>query len=116
MGDDLIVALADIVGAANVLAGDAIGEEYTRDEVLTVSPAVPVAVVRPADTREVAAVLALATARRVPVTALGSGTGLSGAAVPADGAMVVSFERMNAVLEIDEANHVAVVQPGVTLA
>jgi glycolate dehydrogenase FAD-linked subunit len=116
MGDDLIVALGDIVGAANVLAGAAISEEYTRDEVLTVPAVVPAAVVRPADTAEVAAVLALAAAQRVPVTARGSGTGLSGAAVPADGAIVVSFERMNAVLEIDEANHVAVVQPGVTLA
>src|SRR5205085_3079021 len=52
----------------------------------------------------------------IPVTARGSGTGLSGAAAPEPGGIVVSFERMNRVLEIDTENHVAVVQPGVTLA
>src|SRR5258707_13554696 len=41
---------------------------------------------------------------------------MSGACVPREGGIVVSFERMNAVLEIDTANHGAVVQPGVTLA
>jgi glycolate oxidase len=51
----------------------------------------------------------------VPVTARGNATGLSGAVVPRPDAIVVSFERMNEVLEIDEENHVAVVQPGVSL-
>ena len=53
--------------------------------------------------------------RRVPVTARGSGTGLSGACVPVEGGVVVSFVRMASILEIDLENHVAVVQPGVTL-
>jgi glycolate oxidase len=75
----------------------------------------PAAVVRPATTDQVARVLALANEHRIPVTARGSGTGLSGACVPRADGIVVSFERMNAVLEIDTANHVAVVQPGVTL-
>jgi glycolate oxidase len=52
----------------------------------------------------------------VPVTARGSATGLSGAATPLPDGIVVSFERMASVLEIDTENHVAVVQPGVTLA
>ena len=51
----------------------------------------------------------------MPLTARGSGTGLSGACIPVDGGIVVSFERMNEILEIDLENHVAVVQPGVTL-
>ena len=59
--------------------------------------------------------LKVADELHVPVTARGSGTGLSGAAIsPADG-ILVSFERMDAILEIDLDNHVAVVQPGVTL-
>ena len=49
------------------------------------------------------------------MTARGSGTGLSGACIPSDGGIVVSFERMKRILEIDTENHVAVVQPGVTL-
>jgi glycolate oxidase len=76
---------------------------------------VPVAVVLPATTAEVSAVLALADTRGVPVTARGSGTGLSGACVPRPGGIVVSFERMAAIVEIDTENFVAVVEPGVTL-
>jgi len=49
------------------------------------------------------------------VTARGAGTGLSGACIPRQGGIVVSFDRMNQVLEIDTENHAAVVQPGVTL-
>ena len=49
------------------------------------------------------------------MTARGSGSGLSGAAVPIENGLVISFERMNKVLEVDTTNQVAVVQPGVTL-
>jgi glycolate oxidase len=57
----------------------------------------------------------VADENRTAVIARGSGTGLSGAAVPRPDAILVSFERMNQILEIDTANHVAVVQAGVTL-
>lgn len=107
--------LAGVVGAEHVLPGDAVAD-YGHDEALSVAAQVPAAVVRPADTAEVAAILRVAAARGVPVTARGTGTGLSGAAIPAPGGLVVSFERMAAILEIDLDNHVAVVQPGVTLA
>ena len=109
-------ALRDIVGADNVLAGDRILEDYTHDECLTVEHQVPLAVVKPGSTDEVAAILRWANETGTPVTARGSGTGLSGAAQPHGAGVLVSFERMNRVLEIDEANHVAVVQPGITLA
>src|ERR1035441_8136538 len=58
----------------------------------------------------------LAASLRMPLTPRGSGTGLSGGCTPVDGGLVVSFERMNRILEIDTDNHVAVVEPGVTLA
>jgi glycolate oxidase len=51
----------------------------------------------------------------VPVTARGAGTGLSGACVPRADGIVLAFERMNRIVEIDVDNHVAVVEPGVTL-
>ena len=70
---------------------------------------------RPA-TAEVAGLVAIANEHRIPLTARGSGTGLSGACVPVAGGAVISFERMNRILEIDIDNHVAVVQPGVTLS
>ena len=114
--DNLIDLLADIVTAEHVLTGDAIDEDYTHDEALTVEPHDPQAVVRPATTEQVSRVLRLANEAGIPVTARGSGTGLSGACIPSRGGIVLSFERMNRVLEIDTENHVAVVEPGVTLA
>jgi glycolate oxidase len=111
-----VAPLAAIVGDAHVLRGDAIAADYTHDEALTVAHQAPAAVVRPQTTAEVAAILSWANANGVAVTARGSGTGLSGAAQPQLDGIVVSFERMNQVLEIDEENHVAVVQPGLTLA
>lgn len=115
MADELVPGLRAIVGDDHVLLGDDIAEEYTHDECITVDAAVPDAVVRPADTGEVAAIASFCNEHGVPLTARGAGTGLSGAANPRAGGVLLSFERMNAVLEIDADNHVAVVQPGVTL-
>lgn len=112
---DLLEALGSALPADRLLAGDAIGEDYTHDECLTVSPGTPAVVVRPESTAEVSEVLRVADELGVPVTARGSGTGLSGAARPVDGGILVSFERMASVLEVDRDNHAAVVQPGVTL-
>jgi len=113
---ELIDLLADIVTAEQVLTGDAIGEAYSHDEVLTVEPHAPDVVVRPESSEQVSQVLRLANDAGVPVTARGSGTGLSGACVPSRGGILLSLERMNRILEIDTENHVAVVEPGVTLA
>jgi glycolate oxidase len=112
---DFGTALAAVVGAENVDVGEQVGEDDTHDECLTVTGARPEAVARPATTAEVAGIVAECERRRVPVTARGSGTGLSGACVPLEGGVVVSFVRMASILEIDVENHVAVVQPGVTL-
>jgi glycolate oxidase len=108
--------LAAIVGVANVDVGDRISDDATHDESLDGVPVRPRAVVRPGSTDEVAAIVRAAGAEAVPLTPRGSGTGLSGACTPVAGGVVVSFERMNRILEIDTDNHVAVVQPGLTLA
>jgi glycolate oxidase len=108
--------LSDALGGDRVLTGDAIGDDYASDEALTAVATMPAAVVLPQSTADAATALRICDEQRVPVTARGSGTGLSGAAVPVAGGVVVSFERMRRVVEIDTANHVAVVQPGVTLA
>jgi glycolate oxidase len=112
---ELVDLLTGAVGADNVVAGDAVKDDYARDEALTVTPQRPLAVVLPATTDEVAAVLRLADEHRVPVTARGAGTGMSGACVPRPDGILVSFERMAAILEIDTENFVAVVEPGVQL-
>jgi glycolate dehydrogenase FAD-linked subunit len=114
--DALVEQLAAVVGTANVLTGDAVKEDYGHDEALTAVPQSPLAVVLPSSTAEVAALLQVADEARLPVTARGSGTGMSGACIPQANGIVVSFERMNHILEVDEDNFVAVVEPGVQLA
>ena len=111
----LLDALAEVLAPDRVLGPEVASEDYSHDECLTVAPRRPAAVVLVESTAEVSAVVKLAAERKVPITARGSGTGLSGAAIPAVGAIVVSFERMNRVLELDPDNHVAVVQPGLRL-
>jgi glycolate oxidase len=109
-------ALSEIVGREHVLTGDAISDDYARDEALTLTPRKPDWVVRPATAAHVAHVLQLASEAAVPVTARGSGTGLCGACVAVRGGILLSFERMKRIKEIDVDNHMAVVEPGVTLA
>jgi len=112
-----ISALSEIVGEGNVLAGtDEAALDYGHDEALTATAVPPMAVVLPGSTDEVAELVRWAAAWDVPITARGSGTGLSGACIPRSDGVVIAFERMAEILEIDTANHVAVVQPGVTLA
>ena len=111
----LVDLLAEAVGADNVLAGDAVKDDYAHDEALTATPQAPVAVVLPGTTDEVAAILRIADGHGVPVTARGAGTGLSGACIPRPDGVVVSFERMASIVEIDTENFVAVVEPGVQL-
>jgi glycolate oxidase len=115
MANGAIELLAGVVGAEHVRTGDAIKDDYGHDEALTAEPQRPLAVVSPASTDEVAAVVHLADEHRIPVTARGAGTGMSGGCIPRPDGIVVSFERMNRILEIDIDNFVAVVEPGVQL-
>jgi glycolate oxidase len=112
---DLEARLLDVVGAQQVLVGDAIGDDYTHDEALTGVPVRPLAVVRAGSADDVVSVLRICDELGVPVTARGAGTGLSGACVPRADGIVLALERMNRIVEIDVENHVAVVQPGVSL-
>jgi glycolate oxidase len=108
-------ALAEMVGAKNVIYGDSERlEPFSHDETAEKDyAAMPEAVVRPGSSEEVAAVLAFATRERIPVTPRGAGSGLSGGCVPALGGIVLSLDRMNRILEIDLDNLVVVAQPGV---
>ncbi|MBP2319627.1 glycolate oxidase [Kibdelosporangium banguiense] len=112
---DIKTTLSDVVGAEHLLTGDAIGEDYAHDEALSREPVKPAYVARPENAEQVALLLKAAAEQGIPVTARGSGSGLSGASAPRENGLLISFERMNAILEIDTENHVAVVQPGVTL-
>jgi glycolate oxidase len=91
----------------DVLAG------YAHDEAEWAPYELPAAVVRPRTPEEVQAVVRSCIEHRVPVVPRGAGTGLSGGANAVAGSVVVSLERMDAVLAVDELERFAVVQPGV---
>ncbi|ORV47061.1 FAD-binding protein [Mycolicibacter engbaekii] len=114
--DDIAARFSKIVGETGLLTGDQISPDYGHDEALVGAPVTPRYVARPETAEHVAALLAAATEAKVAVTARGSGTGLSAAARPCPDGLLISFERMNAILEVDTENQVAVVQPGVTLS
>ena len=67
----------------------------------------------PADTAEIAAIARLCNEHRMPLVVRGAGTGYTGGAVPLRGGVVLSMERFNRILEIDDENLLAVVQPNV---
>lgn len=86
---------------------------YSRDESAFTRSGRPAALVRPTSTEQVSAVCRLASRLRVPIVPRGAGTGLSGGSCAVDGCIMLSLERMNAIVEIDTVDAVAVVQPGV---
>lgn len=111
----LLEQLRKAVGESNVVPGAAVHSDYTHDEALKLEPVVPLALVLPGSTSEVSEVLKVAHEHGVPVVARGSGTGLSGAAVPVADGLLLAFDRMKRIREIDTENQVAIVEPGVTL-
>lgn len=94
-----------------VMPGESM-EKYTRDETEDLRFA-PEAVALPGTVDEVSALLAFCNRHRIPVTPRGAGTGLSGGALARHGGVMVSLERMNRIIEIDEANLQARVEAGV---
>jgi glycolate oxidase len=112
----LLVQLEAVVGSAYVLTAQlteadvyhAYGHDHTEDLHF-----VPDAVLRPGTTEEVSQIMRLCHESRVPVTVRGAGTGLSGGALPIHNGVVISMERFNKIIEIDERNLQATVEPGV---
>jgi FAD/FMN-containing dehydrogenase len=103
--------LAAIVGAGQVLAGEDIAERY-RVDISRKHSSRPAFVVRPGCTDEVAKIVSLAAAQRLPVTVIGGQTGTVGGAVPAEGGLGLSLERMNRIVEIDAAALTITVESG----
>ena len=103
--------LRTIVGSGHVSTDEPSRILYGTDALKRGAPAD--AVVFPANTREVAAIATLCSEARVPLVPRGAGTGYTGGSVPTHGGVVVSLERMNRILEIDEANLLAIVEPNV---
>ncbi len=104
---------------------DATGEPYLRRGAEGVAPYAadalgkghpPDLVVIPGSTAEISAIARACDAHRVPLVVRGAGTGYTGGAVPTRGGVVLSMERLNRIVEIDEANLLAIVEPNVITA
>jgi glycolate oxidase len=111
MQSELIAELVSLLGPTAVLSSPEDLMLYEYDG--SVELGSPRCVVFPACTQDVAAIVRLANRYETPIVGRGSGTGLSGGAIARNGGIVIVFSRMNRILEIDEANLRAVVQPGV---
>jgi glycolate oxidase len=110
--DDLFLArLCAIVGTEHVRTDAEARETFGVDALKRGHLAD--AVVWPAHTAEVAAVARLCHESRTPLVPRGAGTGYTGGAVPSHGGVVVCLSRLNRILEIDEANLLAIVEPHV---
>ena len=81
---------------------------------MTLFRVVPDLVLLPATSQEVQAIVKVCHRERIPMVARGSGTGLSGGALPVKGGVVIGVSRMNRILEVDIPNARVVVEPGVT--
>jgi len=108
---EFLDAVTTLLGPSHVKTDDVSRLAYGTDALKRGTPAD--VVVLPGSTQDVAAIVRLCAAHHVPIVPRGAGTGYTGGAVPTRGGAVVSLERMNRIVEIDEANLIAVVEPHV---
>jgi glycolate oxidase len=107
---EFISKLKSICGEGNVLTSqlESFAKDYTEDLFY-----LPEVVVIPETKEEISAILKFCNANLIPITPRGAGTGLSGGALPVSGGIVISMTRFNRIINIDERNFQATVQPGV---
>jgi glycolate oxidase len=111
--DAIVAALGAIVPGEGVIASEA-GRRPFECDGLTAYRQLPMVVVLPETTAQVAAVLRYCRAEGIKVVPRGAGTSLSGGALPLADGVLLGLSKFNRILEIDYANRCAVVQPGVT--
>lgn len=108
----ILNAFQEIVGKDQVLADEEALMEYSHDETEKLIY-LPEVVIKPSNTEEIAAIMKLCNEHRIPVTPRGAGTGLSGGALPHLGGVLLSTEKLNKILSIDERNLQVITEPGV---
>ena len=111
MDQTIIDEIIKIVGKENALTSHEERKCYSFDA--RTDGTIPDLVVFPTSAQEVSQILILANKHRFPVIPRGQGSGLTGGSIPINGGVVLTFTRMNKILEIDAKNLVAVVEPGV---
>ncbi len=107
----VIEKLANIVGTENISTAPEELSCYSYDG--TGKVFLPEAVAFPQSAQEISAILMTANEHNFPVVPRGAGSGMTGGSLPVDGGLVLVTSRMNRILEIDQDNMIAVVEPGV---
>lgn len=109
---EIISQFEAIVGEGYIILEAGARHDYSHDKTEDYS-FMPDVVLKPATPEEVSAILKVCNKYLLPVTPRGAGTGLSGGALPIRNGVVISMERFNQILNIDELNLQATVEPGV---
>ncbi len=107
-----ILEFKRIVGPSYVLVDDESLFNYGHDETEHLNFP-PDLVIRPRTTKEISDIMRICNEYRIPVTPRGAGTGLSGGALPQNGGVLISTDRLNSILHIDERNLQVTTEPGV---
>ena len=108
----ILKRLEDICGSKAVFADHETLDTYSRDETLGLSHR-PEVVVKPTTSKEIGEIIHLADLENIPLTPRGKGTGLSGGAIPLYGGIVLSCEKMEKIIDIDQNNLMVITEPGI---
>lgn len=110
--EDVILQLQAVCGHNGVLTDEESLLRYSSDETEDLFFK-PMVAVKPDTAEQVSSIMKIASKHKIPVTPRGAGTGLSGGALPVFGGIVLSTEKLNRIISIDEQNLQATVEPGV---
>ena len=110
-----LLSFESICGIENVITTEEEMHKYGHDETESLH-FLPGVVLKPKTAEEISSIMKLCNEFRIPVTPRGAGTGLSGGALPHLGGVLISTERMNQIIEIDEKNLQVITEPGVILS
>ncbi|PZX65572.1 FAD-binding oxidoreductase [Hydrotalea sandarakina] len=112
LNEELIASFEQIVGKNNTLTQKDEIFHYGHDETETIQYN-PELVLKPGSAQQIANIMAICHQHQIPVTPRGAGTGLSGGAIPHKGGVVISMEKLNKIIAIDEKNLQVITEPGV---
>ncbi len=109
---EILIQIKNVLGETYVFTDKESLNHYGHDETEDLV-FLPDIVVKPRTAEELSEIMKICNEHTIPVTPRGAGTGLSGGALPHLGGVLVSFERMNSILKIDEENLQVITEPGV---
>ncbi len=109
---EFLATFKKIVGDAYVFVDDEVLNDYAHDETEDLH-FLPDVVLKPGNAQEISEVLKVCNQHKIPVTPRAAGTGLSGGALPHLGGVLLSIERLNRIIDIDERNLQVTTEPAV---